>query len=232
MLVPASVWQPMIQSMDLRRLCSTILEKTIADPDMYQNGLTKIFFRAGMLAALESFRSDRLNSMVTVVQKNVRRLLAVKQYRRLRQATIKIQTWWRGILAKRLVESIRREVSAIRLQTVTRRFIQRRKFFDIRRSIVLFQSRKYPAFLVTCTDLSNFFKAFGVFKLVNASYKTGRSEPRHFCKVYCEECKCYLALSRILFTSSLAFRVVYSSTMSSTSCSFNLAFAVVWHAAN
>jgi len=131
----------MIQSMDLRRLCSTILAKTIADPDMYQNGLTKIFFRAGMLAALESFRSDRLNAMVTVVQKNVRRILAVKRYRDLRRATIKVQTWWRGILARRFVEGIRREVSAMRLQTAIRRFLQRKQFLDIRYGIILFQSR-------------------------------------------------------------------------------------------
>jgi myosin-5 len=155
MLVPSSDWQPMIQSMDLRRLCSTILAKTIADPDMYQNGLTKIFFRAGMLAALESFRSDRLNAMVTVVQKNVRRILAVKRYRDLRSATIKLQTWWRGILARRFVEGIRREVSAMRLQTAIRRFLQRKQFLDVRFGIILFQSRTRPfvCFTLTSADL-------------------------------------------------------------------------------
>lgn len=131
----------MIQAMDLRKLCSIILDRTIADPDMYQSGLTKIFFRAGMLAALEALRSDRLNAMVTVVQKNMRRRMAVKKYQALRQATIKIQTWWRGALAKKLVEHIRREVSARRLQTAIRRFIQRKKFLGTQRAITLFQSR-------------------------------------------------------------------------------------------
>jgi myosin-5 len=130
----------MIQSMELRRLCATILDKTIADIDMYQNGLTKIFFRAGMLAALESLRSDRLNAMVTVVQKNMRRRMAMKKYQELRRATIKIQTWWRGILARRLVESIRREASAKRLQTAARAFMQRKHFLDVRRGVVLIQS--------------------------------------------------------------------------------------------
>lgn len=143
MLVPSSVWQPMIQAMDLKRLCSAILEKTIADPDMYQSGLTKIFFRAGMLAALESLRADRLNSLITIVQKNMRRRMAVKNYQTIRQATIKIQAWWRGILAKRLVENIRREVSAIRLQTGIRRYIQRKRLADNKRAIILFQSREY-----------------------------------------------------------------------------------------
>lgn len=143
MLVPSADWQPMIQSMDLRSLCSTILAKTIADPDMYQNGLTKIFFRAGMLAALESFRSDRLNAMVTVVQKNVRRRLAVKRYKNLRAATIKIQTWWRGVLARRLVEGVRREAAAVRLQKAIRGFLQRKRFLDIRHGVILFQSRTH-----------------------------------------------------------------------------------------
>ncbi len=156
MLVPSADWQPMIQTMDLRQLCSTILAKTIADPDMYQNGLTKIFFRAGMLAALESFRSERLNAMVTVVQKNVRRRLAVKNYRKLRAATIKIQTWWRGVLARKLVEGIRQEVASVRLQKTIRGYLQRKRFLDIRRGVILFQSRTLSSFPITSSKL-NFF---------------------------------------------------------------------------
>jgi myosin-5 len=132
----------MISNLQLKPLCSLILKKTINDPDKYQNGLTKIFFRAGMLAALESLRSDRLNALVTIVQKNMRRRVAVKKYQELRKVTIKIQTWWRGILARRLVEYIRREVSARRLQSASRRFVQRLRFLDTRRAIILFQSRE------------------------------------------------------------------------------------------
>ncbi|TFK26368.1 myosin 5 [Coprinopsis marcescibilis] len=141
MLVPCSDWEPMIKSMELNRLCTTILEKTIADPDMYQNGLTKIFFRAGMLAALESLRSDRLNAMVTVVQKNMRRKMAVKRYRALREATIIIQTRWRGVLARRLAENMRREACAIRVQVALRRYVQRKRFLDVKRGVTLIQSR-------------------------------------------------------------------------------------------
>lgn len=158
MLVPSTTWQPMIQSMDLNKLCAIILEKTIADPDMYQNGLTKIFFRAGMLAALESMRSGRLNALVTVVQKNMRRRMAVKRYKKLRTATIKIQTWWRGIMARKLVENIRKEVCALRVQTAIRRFVQRRRFVDVRRSVVLVQSRKSILFVHSfCSVLSMVF---------------------------------------------------------------------------
>src|ERR1700731_3441305 len=142
MLVPSTDWGPMIQSLELKKLCARILERTINDPDKYQSGLTKIFFRAGMLAALESLRSDRLNYMVTVVQKNMRRRMAVKKYQELRSTPIKIQTWWRGVLARKLVTRIRREVAAIRLQSGVRRFIQRKRFHDVRLVIVMVQSRE------------------------------------------------------------------------------------------
>ncbi|KAL5532985.1 MYO2 [Sanghuangporus sanghuang] len=140
MLVPSSDWSPMIKNLEIKPLCSLILKKTINDEDKYQAGLTKIFFRAGMLAALESLRSERLNSLVTLIQKNVRRRLAVKKYQSMRRAAIKIQTWWRGILARRLVGEIRREVSARKLQTAIRRHLQRSRFVAIRVAITSIQS--------------------------------------------------------------------------------------------
>ncbi|KAI0710458.1 myosin 5 [Cerioporus squamosus] len=141
MLVHSSEWEPMIKNLELKPLCARILEKTINDPDKYQPGLTKIFFRAGMLAALESLRSNRLNQLVTIVQKNMRRKMAVKKYQELRNATIKIQTWWRGLLARKLVDKIRRDVAATRLQRGIRRYLQRKRFLTIRASVVAVQSR-------------------------------------------------------------------------------------------
>ena len=143
MLVHSSEWETMIKNLELKPLCARILEKTINDPDKYQPGLTKIFFRAGMLAALESLRSNRLNALVTIVQKNMRRKMAMKKYQELRHATIRIQTWWRGILARKFVDGVRKTVAATRLQTALRRFTQRRKFLDVRNAIVRIQSRTY-----------------------------------------------------------------------------------------
>ena len=133
----------MIQNIDLQKLCSLILEKTINDADKYQNGLTKIFFRAGMLAALESLRSERLNALVIIIQKNMRRRMAQKKYRAMRQAAIRIQTWWRVIMARAFVEGVRKTTAAIKLQTAIRRFIQRRNFKAISTSVARLQSRKY-----------------------------------------------------------------------------------------
>lgn len=144
----------MIQALDLKNLCAVILEKTINDPDKYQSGLTKIFFRSGMLAALESLRSARLNAMVTVVQKNMRRHMAMVKYRELRAATIKIQTWWRGIMAKKFVQVVRRNVNAQRIQTLCRRYLQRKRFADTRRAIVLFQSRELNMLCKTSSKIT------------------------------------------------------------------------------
>lgn len=133
----------MIQSMELNGLCTLILERSINDPDKYQNGKTKIFFRAGMLAALEALRADRLNAMVTVVQKNMRRHMCVKRYREMRIAAIRIQTWWRGVIAKRFVARVRRETAAIRFQKAARRYVQRKRFTEVRTTVVRFQGRMY-----------------------------------------------------------------------------------------
>ncbi|KAI0792931.1 P-loop containing nucleoside triphosphate hydrolase protein [Abortiporus biennis] len=141
MLVKSEEWDSMIRNLELKPLCALILERTINDPDKYQSGLTKIFFRAGMLAALESLRAGRLNYLVTIIQKNMRRRMAVKRYRELRAATIKIQTWWRGVMARKFVQGVRRTAAATRLQTAIRRYTQRKKFLDIRTTIIRFQSR-------------------------------------------------------------------------------------------
>lgn len=150
MLVSSADWQPLIQALDLKKLCTRVLEKTINDPDKYQNGLTKIFFRAGMLAALESLRSNRLNALVTIVQKNMRRKMAVKRYQNMRNSAIRIQTWWRGIMAKKFVEFVRREAVALKLQCFSRRFIQRKRFLQTHHMFSLLQARESPLNVKFC----------------------------------------------------------------------------------
>ncbi|KAG9074341.1 Myosin type-2 heavy chain 1 [Ceratobasidium sp. UAMH 11750] len=137
MLVHSKNWNAQTAIKDL---CGMILNVTIKDEDKYQAGLTKIFFRAGMLAYLEAQRSDKLNSLVTLVQKNVRRQLAMTKYRRLKAATIVVQTWWRGVMARKFVRQVREEVAARRLQKASRRFIQRKLFLDVHKSVVALQS--------------------------------------------------------------------------------------------
>ncbi|CAE6510220.1 unnamed protein product [Rhizoctonia solani] len=178
MLVHSKNWNAQTKIKDL---CQMILGVTIKDEDKYQAGLTKIFFRAGMLAYLEAQRSDKLNSLVTLVQKNVRRRLAVTRYKELRNATIKIQTWWRGVMARALVQKIREEVAARRLQTAARRFIQRKIFLDVHNAVVGLQSVirgknirknfKDTKLELAATRLQSFFRGMQVRFLVRRKYK-------------------------------------------------------------
>ena len=140
MLVKSANWSPMIKKLEIKPLCNLILNNTITDSNKYQMGLTKIFFRAGMLAFFESMRGERLNAMVTVVQKNMRRKMAMKKYQAMRFAAIRIQSWWRTVMAKALADRMRRESAAKRLQTAIRGAMQRRRFAQIRVAIVGIQS--------------------------------------------------------------------------------------------
>ncbi|RXK42233.1 hypothetical protein M231_00591 [Tremella mesenterica] len=137
MLVSSKEWT---SDTDVKTLCSLILSTTLKEEDKYQIGLTKIFFRAGMLAFLEGLRTQRLNELVTLVQKNVRRRIAYKQYQNLRKSTITIQTWWRGVLARRFVEALRKESAAIRIQRVARGHMARKKYHGLRNAVIAIQA--------------------------------------------------------------------------------------------
>jgi myosin heavy subunit len=50
MLVRSEHWSP-----DTKKLCSVILDTSIKVPDKYQVGITKIFFRAGMVSLNNKF---------------------------------------------------------------------------------------------------------------------------------------------------------------------------------
>lgn len=139
MLVQSEQWGP-----EIRTLCTRILESTIKDTDKFQVGLTKIFFRAGLLARFEQLRAARLNELATLMQKNVRRHLAVKNYSALRRAVIGVQTVWRAQLAKRRAEEERRERAALLIQRTARGYLQRQKYLQTRSAIVGLQSGESP----------------------------------------------------------------------------------------
>lgn len=73
------------------------------DPDKFQFGRTKIFFRAGQVAYLEKLRADKFRAATIMIQKTVRGWLQRIKYQRLRRAAIVIQRYTRGHLARRWV---------------------------------------------------------------------------------------------------------------------------------
>lgn len=189
MLISSDNWHP---APEPKALCNKILADTIQEEDKYQEGLTKIFFRAGMLALLESRRSNRLNSLVTLVQKNVRRKLAAQKYQQMRKSAIKIQTWWRGILARRFVLGVRKEAAALRIQRAARSFVQQSRFLAIRRSVIAIQScmlRHFQAILSKSLKVWGFLQIHEVLERERVSRPSGSLALPRVCSLCSADCE-------------------------------------------
>ncbi|XP_027724691.1 unconventional myosin-Vb [Vombatus ursinus] len=101
---------------DKKAICKNVLENLIKDPDAFQFGRTKIFFRAGQVAYLEKLRADKVRAATLMIQKTVRGWLQKVKYHRLRGATLTLQRYTRGYLARRLAEHLRKTKAAIVIQ--------------------------------------------------------------------------------------------------------------------
>ncbi|KAG0346043.1 Myosin type-2 heavy chain 1 [Podila humilis] len=134
MLVNSEHW-----GFDTQKMCSAILEATIKEADKYQVGLTKIFFRAGLLAYMEKLRTDKLNAYATLIQKNMRRFVCQKRYQIVRRAAIKLQCLARKLQAEKSMRELRQERSALLIQTFLRGYVQRKQFVDSRNHVLRIQ---------------------------------------------------------------------------------------------
>ncbi|KDN44751.1 myosin V [Tilletiaria anomala UBC 951] len=139
MLVPSQQWD-MSSEEAARQLSSVILKSVVSEDDKYQIGLTKLFFRAGMLAHFEQRRTDRLNHLTTLIQKNLRRHVYQKRYQTMRTNSVKIQSWWRMKLAQSYVAELRLQTTATRLQTAIRAHLARQHFSQVRTAMVRLQA--------------------------------------------------------------------------------------------
>ncbi|KAL2296393.1 hypothetical protein Nmel_015709, partial [Mimus melanotis] len=110
------------------------------DPDKFQFGRTKIFFRAGQVAYLEKLRADKFRAATIMIQKTVRGWLQRVKYQRLRRATLTLQRYARGHLARRLFEHLRRTRAAIILQKQYRMVRMRRAFLRVRSATLTIQA--------------------------------------------------------------------------------------------
>ncbi|KAF2841566.1 putative myosin MYO2 [Patellaria atrata CBS 101060] len=140
MLVPSKSWTP-----EIRNMANAILSKAFgagkkdAD-DKYQMGLTKIFFRAGMLAYLENLRTTRLNDAAIMIQKNLRAKYWRRVFLEARQSIITFQSAVRGSIARQHAEEARQVRAATTIQRVWRGAKARKFYHSTRRNVILFQS--------------------------------------------------------------------------------------------
>jgi myosin-5 len=140
MLVPSEQW-----TSEIREMANTILTKALGDNskeglDKYQLGLTKIFFRAGMLAFLENLRTSRLNNCAIMIQKNLKAQYYRRRYLEARNAVLTFQAFTRGHLARKRAEEYRRIKAATTIQRVWRGQKERKKFNVIRNNLIQAQA--------------------------------------------------------------------------------------------
>lgn len=122
-LVPSNLWD-MSSLEKVRNLAQIILDATM-DKSQYHFGLTKVFFRAGVLATFEQMRRNVLNERTRTIQTAWRRYSAQSRYAALRQGVLTLQSHARRRLAQDRFEAARRERFVLQLQAVARTFVQR-----------------------------------------------------------------------------------------------------------
>lgn len=140
MLCHSSQW-----TSEIRDMCHAILVKALGDTShqeqcKYQLGLTKVFFRAGMLAFLENLRTCRLNECAIMIQKNLRAQYYRRRYLEARESILTTQSLIRGFLARERAGEIRQTKAATTIQRVWRGQKQRKIYVKFRRDLVLFES--------------------------------------------------------------------------------------------
>mmetsp|Transcript_9751 Transcript_9751/g.35721 ORF Transcript_9751/g.35721 Transcript_9751/m.35721 type:complete len:1269 (+) Transcript_9751:297-4103(+) len=128
-----------------KKMTTQILHKQgITD---YQLGLTKVFLRAGQLAALETRKRHLLNESATVIQRHVRGFVQRQRYKVMCSSALIIQKCYRGMQGRHAASARRAEVEdARRREHATNIIIKwvrmwrvRRTFMELRNAAIVFQ---------------------------------------------------------------------------------------------
>lgn len=121
-------------------LCRKALPLLITDPDQYCFGKTKVFFRAGQVALLEKLRAERLHVAAVIMQSRIRGWLARIRYTKILWATVTLQRYTRGALARRLALTLRYTKAALVIQKTYRMLVVRQLFLMIRQATIIIQA--------------------------------------------------------------------------------------------
>ncbi|XP_061944773.1 myosin-9 isoform X1 [Populus nigra] len=125
-------------SYDEKVACKKILEKKGLQG--FQIGKTKVFLRAGQMAELDARRAEVLNNAAKTIQGCVQTHYARKRFIALRKATVLVQSLWRGRLACKIFDRMRREAAAIKIQKHTRKNAARTAYKKLHVSALVVQT--------------------------------------------------------------------------------------------
>ncbi|XP_030472194.2 myosin-11 [Syzygium oleosum] len=122
---------------DEKEACKKILEKKGLKG--FQIGKTKVFLRAGQMAELDARRAEVLSNAAKTIQRRIRTHYARKRFIAIRKSTIVVQSCWRGRLACKLYDRMRREANAVKIQKHIRRYQARMTYSRLRASVLVLQ---------------------------------------------------------------------------------------------
>ncbi|XP_020591661.1 myosin-12 [Phalaenopsis equestris] len=128
----------LIDSSDEKQACAAICDRMGLKG--YQIGKNKVFLRAGQMAELDARRLEVLANAARLLQRQIRTHLVRKQFLILRNATIEIQKLWRGWLARKLYEHMRRVDASIRIQKYSRGHAAKMDYTKLRSSSIVIQT--------------------------------------------------------------------------------------------
>ncbi|XP_009400528.2 myosin-17-like isoform X2 [Musa acuminata AAA Group] len=118
--------------------CQKILDKMGLKG--YQLGKTKVFLRAGQMAELDARRAEILGRAARTIQRQIRTYIARKEFRVLRQASIRLQALWRGRLACKLFEHMRWEAAAVKIQKNLHCYFARKSYATLQCAAITLQT--------------------------------------------------------------------------------------------
>lgn len=106
----------------------------------YQIGKTKVFFRKAAYDQLQAALIARLGHVITTIQCAWRRHRAIQVASRRRTAIILIQSFRRQVVARRVVDAIRRHRAATRIAAFARRSFAHNRYLRLRSAALRLQS--------------------------------------------------------------------------------------------
>ncbi|KAL3229067.1 Myosin-2 [Nakaseomyces bracarensis] len=146
MLVPFEEWSKVtipeeVQNAASVGLCVNILKELNLSEEKCQIGMTKLFFKAGVLAHLESLRLRRMSSIAIEIQKHVRAYQFRKQYLEVIAAVKNTQSYSRGKLIRLDIELRLKTRLALSIQALVRAQSIRDRIVIETESIIVIQCK-------------------------------------------------------------------------------------------
>uniref|UniRef100_A0A0D9XJC5 Myosin motor domain-containing protein n=1 Tax=Leersia perrieri TaxID=77586 RepID=A0A0D9XJC5_9ORYZ len=106
----------------------------------FQLGRTKVFLRAGQIAVLDSKRTEILEKASRILQGRFRTFVARKEFLSTRKASVSLQAYCRGCLARNVLDAKRQIAAAVSVEKYARRWFCRCAYLHTRSSALVIQS--------------------------------------------------------------------------------------------